>query len=239
MTAYHWISIGLFAAFALLEAIAAARPFPHVPRWRLKGLAFTLLYFAIATFAPLAWDSFLGRYQLLDATDLPLVVQVGVGFIALQLGIYVWHRSMHRSEVLWRVFHQTHHSAERVDLWGAFYFHPLDMIGWAFIGSLALVLGIGISGEAGFIVAVFATALAMFQHSNLSTPRWIGFFVVRPESHAVHHERGVHAFNYCDFPLIDMIFGTFRNPREWKEEAGFYDGASGHLGRLLTFHKLI
>lgn len=239
MTAYHWISIALFAAFALLEALMAARAFPHIPHWRLKGVAFSLLYFAIATVAPLAWDGFLGQHQLLDATGLPMAVQVAVGFGALQLGIYVWHRSMHHSDLLWRVFHQTHHSAERIDLWGAFYFHPLDMIGWAFIGSLALVLGVGISGEAGFIVAVFATALAMFQHSNLKTPRWIGYFVVRPESHAVHHERGVHAFNYCDFPLIDMVFGTFRNPGEWKKKAGFYDGASRKLGHLLAFRKLV
>ncbi|MEE4201334.1 sterol desaturase family protein [Erythrobacter sp.] len=237
MTAYHWISIGLFGTFALLEAPASARAFPLVPRWRLKGFAFTVLYFAVATFAPLAWDGFLGQYQLLDATGLPFVAQIALGFGALQLGIYVWHRSMHNSDLLWRVFHQTHHSAERVDLWGAFYFHPLDMVGWAFIGSLALILGVGISGEAGFVVAVFVTALAMFQHSNLRTPRWIGFLIVRPESHAVHHERGVHAFNYCDFPLIDMLFGTFRNPREWTEEAGFYDGASSKLGALLTFRK--
>ncbi|MHA7819869.1 MAG: sterol desaturase family protein [Erythrobacter sp.] len=205
----------------------------------MKGLAFTVLYFAVATFAPLAWDSFLGQYQLFDATDFPFAAQIAIGFGALQLGIYVWHRSMHSSDLLWRTFHQMHHSAERVDLWGAFYFHPLDMVGWAFIGSLALVLGVGISGEAGFVVAVFVTALAMFQHSNLRTPRWIGFLVVRPESHAVHHERGVHAFNYCDFPLIDMLFGTFRNPSEWREEAGFYDGASSKLGDLLRFKKLV
>ena len=43
---------------------------------------------------------------------------------------------MHSSDLLWRVFHQTHHSAERVDIWGALYFHPLDVIGFAFVGSL-------------------------------------------------------------------------------------------------------
>ena len=38
------------------------------------------------------------------------------------------------------------HSAERVDIWGAFYFHPFDMLGWAFLASLALVLGFGAGG---------------------------------------------------------------------------------------------
>lgn len=58
--------------------------------------------------------------------------------------------------------------------------------------------------------------------------------IVRPESHSLHHERGVHAFNYCDLPLIDMVFCTFRNPPEWNAEAGFHDGASNRIGAMLT-----
>ena len=50
-----------------------------------------------------------------------------------------WHRTMHANDFLWRWFHQMHHSAERVDVAGAFYFSPLDMVGWTFLGSLALV----------------------------------------------------------------------------------------------------
>ena len=95
------------------------------------------------------------------------------------------------------------------------------MLGWAFLGSVVLVLGIGLTGEAAFIVAVMATFCSMFQHSNLTTPHWLGFIVTRPESHSVHHERGIHGFNYGDIPLFDMFFGTFRNPREWNGEAGF------------------
>ena len=126
-----------------------------------------------------------------------------------------------------------HHSAERVDVWGAFYFSPLDMLGFAFLGSLVLVLGFGLSGEAALVVNVFVTFLGMFQHANIRTPRWLGYLIVRPESHAAHHERGVHAFNYCDLPLWDILFGTFRNPREFEGQAGFWDGASGRIGPML------
>jgi sterol desaturase/sphingolipid hydroxylase (fatty acid hydroxylase superfamily) len=49
----------------------------------------------------------------------------------------------------------------------------------------------------------------------------------------VHHERGVHAFNYSDLPLWDMVFGTFRNPETWDGEAGFYGGASSRIGEML------
>ena len=34
---------------------------------------------------------------------------------------------------------------------------PLDIIGWAFIGSLALVLGFGVSAEAAIVINLTAT----------------------------------------------------------------------------------
>tara|TARA_B100000678_G_scaffold53809_2_gene43045 strand:+ start:3321 stop:4040 length:720 start_codon:yes stop_codon:yes gene_type:complete len=238
MTTYHWIALGLFASFALLDLVFHARTFPTVTLWRAKGIFFALLYFTVATFAPLLWDGLLGQYQLVDGSALPLYLQVIAGFLVLQFCIYWWHRALHASDMLWRFFHQTHHSAERVDIWGAFYFHPLDMLGWALIGSVALVLGIGLSPDAVLIVVVLATFCSMFQHANLQTPHWLGFFVTRPESHSVHHERGVHGFNYGDVPLFDMIFGTFRNPKVWNGKAGFYEGSSRKLSQLLLGRKI-
>jgi sterol desaturase/sphingolipid hydroxylase (fatty acid hydroxylase superfamily) len=140
---------------------------------------------------------------------------------------------MHNVTFLWRWFHQMHHSPERVDIWGALYFHPFDSIGWAFLGSLALVLGFGVSAEAAIAINVIATFYGMFQHLNVRTPHWLGYIIQRPESHSCHHERGVHARNYSDLPLWDMIFGTFHNPKEFTGECGFYDGGSKRVGDLL------
>ena len=58
---------------------------------------------------------------------------------------YFYHRSMHASDLLWRGLHQMHHSAERIDTWSAFWFHPFDMIGWTAMSSLALTLIVGLS----------------------------------------------------------------------------------------------
>ena len=50
----------------------------------------------------------------------------------------------------------------------------------------------------------------------------------------MHHGRGVHAYNYADLPLWDMVFGTFRNPRDVTGmEAGFYLGASTRIPEML------
>lgn len=231
---YHYIALGLFAAFAAVDLVARARAFPEVANWRLKGVAFMLLYFAAATFAPLMWDGWLGEHRLFSADTLPLWAQIVGGFLVLELGVYAWHRTMHNTPPLWRFFHQMHHSAERVDIWGAFYFHPLDMLGWAFLGSLALVLGFGISAEAAIFINVAATFCSMFQHANVHTPRWLGYIVTRPESHSLHHERNVHARNYGDIPLFDMLFGTFENPRTFEGQVGFHDGGSKRVGEMLV-----
>lgn len=231
---YHYLALGLFGAFAALDLLARARAFPDVPGWRLKGVAFTLLYFAVTTAAPLLWDGWLGEHQLLDGSALPLWAQILGGFLVLEFGIYAWHRTMHNTGPLWRWFHQLHHSAERVDVWGAFYFHPLDMIGWALVGSLMLVGGFGITAEAAIVVNLLATFCSVFQHANVRTPYWLGYLITRPESHTLHHERGVHARNYGDVPWFDMLFGTFENAKDANVEVGFHDGASRKMGAMLV-----
>lgn len=55
----------------------------------------------------------------------------------------------------------------------------------------------------------------------------------RPEAHGVHHQRGVHAYNYSDLPLWDLLFGTFQNPEEWNAPAGLHDGALQEWRALL------
>jgi sterol desaturase/sphingolipid hydroxylase (fatty acid hydroxylase superfamily) len=58
--------------------------------------------------------------------------------------------------------------------------------------------------------------------------------IQRPENHALHHERGVHAYDYGDIALWDMVFGTFKDPETWNGVGGFYDGASRRLPEMLT-----
>jgi sterol desaturase/sphingolipid hydroxylase (fatty acid hydroxylase superfamily) len=231
---YHYVAIGLFAGFALLELVSRGRKFPEVARWRIKGTGFMLLYFALATYAPLFWDGWLGEHRLLAGDQLPLWAQLVLGFLALEFGIYAWHRTMHNTPFLWRWFHQMHHSAERVDIWGALYFHPFDTLGFTFVGSLMLVLGVGIGAEAAIAINIVATFMGLFQHANIKTPHWLGYLIQRPESHSCHHERGVHARNYGDLPIFDIIFGTFHNPREFNGQVGFFDGGSKKVGPMLV-----
>jgi len=235
---YHYLALALFTGFALLELVAQGRAFPAVARWKLKGAAFTLLYFALGTYAPLLWDAWLGEHRLFAADTLPLWAQIAGGFLALEFAIYVWHRTMHNVQPLWRWLHQMHHSAERVDIWGTFYFHPFDTLGFALMTSLALVLGFGVSAEAAIVINVLATLYSMVGHLNVRTPRWLGYIVARPESHSAHHERGVHGRNYGDLPLFDMLFGTFHNPPSFEGQVGFHEGGSQKVAAMLIGRQI-
>jgi sterol desaturase/sphingolipid hydroxylase (fatty acid hydroxylase superfamily) len=106
------------------------------------------------------------------------------------------------------------------------------------LAGLCLTLVVGITSEAATIVLLAATFMAIFQHSNIRTPHWLGYIVQRPESHSRHDARGVHAGNYADLPLFDLLFGTFRNPRDFAPATGFYDGASSRLADMLRFRDV-
>ena len=120
------------------------------------------------------------------------------------------------------------------------YLHPLDAAIFASLPSLLLFPVLGLTPEAGAWAAAFITFCAVFQHAHVRTPRWLGYLIQRPESHAIHHARGVHAHNYADLPLWDIVFGTFRNaPAEAPRPAqGFYDGASARVWEMLTFRDV-
>src|SRR5262245_58892737 len=127
-----------------------------------------------------------------------------------------------------------HHSAERVDIYGAFYNHPFDIAANNLLAASSATLLLGVSGEAAAAAELFVAFCALLQHANVRTPRWLGYVVQRPESHTVHHARGVHTCNYANLPLWDVVFGTFKNPERFEAEAGFYDGASRRVGEMLV-----
>jgi sterol desaturase/sphingolipid hydroxylase (fatty acid hydroxylase superfamily) len=235
------VSLTVFALYGgilLWERLAPARALPHVRGWRTRGVVGFVAYFFVSSYLPLLWNDWLAAYRLLDLTALGTIWGAVTGLVVYEAGVYVWHRAMHASSLLWRVFHQMHHSAERVDAYGAFWFSPFDMIGWTALFSLCLVVVAGITPEATVLVVYVTTFLSVFQHANLRTPRWLGFIVQRPESHSAHHERGVHARNYSDLPIFDVVFGTFHNPREFSARAGFYDGASARVAEMVGFRDV-
>ena len=48
-----------------------------------------------------------------------------------------------------------------------------------------------------------------------------------PQAHCEHHRKGVHANNYGDLPVWDILLGTFRNPIAFEGECGFETRPTG------------
>lgn len=228
----------MYGGLMIWEAFFPATKLPQIKFWKLRGLTAFLFFFFLSSYLPIIWDNYLVNYQIFDLTSLGTFGGAIVGILIYELGVYVWHRGMHKSDTLWKVFHQMHHSAERLDSYGAFYFSPMDMIGFTFLGSLCLVVIAGFTADATTAIILGTTFLSIFQHSNIKTPVWLGYLIQRPEAHAVHHAKGIHAYNYSDISLFDIIFGTFKNPKKFEHETGFYNGASAKLRDMLMFRDI-
>lgn len=229
------IVLGMYGALMLWEGLFPARKLPNIKNWKLRGLLSFGVFFYLSTYFPLIWDTYLVDYQVFDLTALGAGWGAFVAVLIYEFALYIWHYAMHKNDGLWKVFHQMHHSAERMDSYGAFYFSPMDMIGFSLLGSLCLVVIAGFTPEAATLFILITTFLGIFQHSNIRTPAWIGYIIQRPEAHTVHHAKGIHAYNYSDLPIFDIIFGTFNNPKGYDHETGFYKGASARIWDMVTF----
>lgn len=230
--------LGMYVALILWEEIAPARELPEVKNWKTKGIISFFMFFFLSSYLPLWIDPWMAQYMLFDLSGLGTFFGALIGILGYQLMVYIYHRSVHTSNTLWRVFHQMHHSAERLDTYGAFYFSPADMISFTFIGSLVFAFFIGLSPQAITVVILLLNFLSIFQHANIKTPQWLGYIIQRPESHTVHHGRGIHKFNYSDLPIWDILFGTFCNPKTYENETGFYEGGSAKMKDMLLFKDI-
>jgi len=230
--------LAMYAALMIWEAIAPARALPDISWWKTRALASFAAYFYLSSYLPLMWDPLLAPYQLLDLSMLGVFGGAAVALLVYEVVLYAWHRALHGNRLLWLGFHQMHHSAERMDTFGAFYFSPLDMIGFTALGSFCLTLLIGVDPQSITVFLLLTTFFAIFQHANISTPRWLGYLVQRPEQHGIHHARKVHYKNFADLPIIDLLFGTFENPAAYTHESGFYDGASSRVMDMVLFRDV-
>jgi len=230
----EYIGLACVPGFLLLDLIVRQRSFTTPRFWRVRATVVTALTFVLSIAVTLFWGTLLEGISVIDGSALGTVGGAVVGILVYELVHYWYHRTAHRSDLLWRWAHQMHHSAESIDAFGAYYLHPVDTFLFTTWSSMVFFPLLGLSAEAGAIAAAFLTFNAMFQHATVKTPRWLGYLIQRPESHCIHHERGVHRYNYSDLPLWDIVFGTFRNPASFDRETGFYDGASSRIAEMLV-----
>lgn len=228
-----------FFAMLAIERRSPARAFPPRRGWTWLGIGFLLLLGTLSTVVPLAVDEhWLAAHRWLDGSRLGVVGGTVVGYLVLSGLMYAWHRSLHTVPLLWRLTHQLHHSPQRVDIPGAVLFHPTEMVAQVLLQLFVTLVVLGLDPLAAALTGYVAAFYGMFQHWNVNTPQWLGVLIQRPEAHCEHHRLGVHASNYGDLPIWDLLLGTFRNPKHFEGRCGFESPADRRLGAMLAFRDV-
>jgi sterol desaturase/sphingolipid hydroxylase (fatty acid hydroxylase superfamily) len=228
--------VATYFVMLAIETAWPAREFPPRKGWQWIGVAFLILFSTVGVVTPLLIPAdWLEANRWFDGTRLGIAGGAIVGYVLTEGAVYAWHRSAHNVNFLWRGFHQMHHGPRRVDIPGSVMFHPLEMIVYTLLPLFVTVIALGLDPIAAAIVGYMIAFNGSFQHWNVRTPQWMGYFIQRPESHCVHHRLGVHYYNYADFPPWDILFGTFRNPAKYMGECGFEPGADARMGAMLAF----
>ncbi len=232
------LTAGTFLFFLVTERMFPRRAYPPIRWWTAIGFVGFIVTAAIGTLMPMLVPASLSRYHLFDLSGLGIAAQVLVGYPLTALGSALVHRSFHACHPLWRMGHQLHHSPRRLDIPGAVFFHPLDIAVQTAPATIVSVFLLGLTPVAGVAIGYVSVFYGMFQHWNVRTPRWLGYLIQRPESHGLHHELGIHGRNYSDFPLWDMLMGTFHNPDTFDGDVGFAGDAPKRIGAMLIFQDV-
>lgn len=227
-----------FFVFLVTERLFPRRPYPPIRFWNLMGIVGLILMGVISTVLPLLLPASWTQHHLFDGSGLSLATGVLVGYPLTALFAALLHRAFHTVHPLWLLGHQLHHSPRRLDIPGSVYFHPIDIALQTAPATLVAVFILGLSPLTAAVIGYVAAFYGMFQHWNVRTPRWLGYLIQRPESHGLHHELGVHARNYSDFPLWDMLMGTFANPATFDGDVGFAGDAPSRIGAMLAFRDV-
>jgi sterol desaturase/sphingolipid hydroxylase (fatty acid hydroxylase superfamily) len=233
--------IVLFAAFIMMT-VERARPrrrWKPVPGWWGRVALLNGFQGAIIVAGGLTWQNLLSQWTQShwnpwDAEETLGVFGAGLaGYLVCTFVYYWWHRARHEVPLLWRFLHQMHHSPARIEVATSFYKHPLEVAANSLLSGAILFIVCGLGPASAAVVVLISGLAELFYHWNVTTPYWLGFVIQRPESHCLHHQRGVHSHNYSDLPLWDMLFGTFQNPRSFEAECGFDTATELQIGEML------
>lgn len=233
-----FLIICIFTTFLIVERLHPGRVLPDASGWYIRALALNLCQLALVYFAGMMWNVWAQDWSILYmAGTIPPALE---GFFYWFVGTFIfywWHRLRHRAG-WWRVFHQVHHSPTRIEVLTAFYKHPLEMFTNTVIISVLIYVIFGGSIAAAVWYNVYGLLGELYYHMNVRTPRWTGWFLQRPEHHAIHHERGVHQHNFGDITWWDRLFGTFKEADDFVPACGFAGKREQRLGAMLAFEDV-
>jgi sterol desaturase/sphingolipid hydroxylase (fatty acid hydroxylase superfamily) len=154
-------------------------------------------------------------FGLLNVLSLPPTVKFILGFLAMDLTFYYWHRANHVFPIFWR-FHNVHHVDQDLDVSTSLRFHFGEVFYSVGFRALQVYL-LGISVLTYLLYEVAFQCATLFHHSNVRLPikleRALNKIFVTPRMHGIHHSivKDETNSNYSViFRWWDVLHGTLR-----------------------------
>jgi sterol desaturase/sphingolipid hydroxylase (fatty acid hydroxylase superfamily) len=235
----------VFTAMALWEALAPRRRRPVRRRLRWPGnlgiivLNTVLLRIALPVtaveFARIIHEH---GWGLLTLVGLHGWLHVLIGFLALDLVIYLQHVAFHAVPWLWRL-HRMHHADLDFDFTTGGRFHTIEIV-LSMLIKFAVIALVGAPAVAVLVFEVALNATSMFNHGNAWMPLWLDrrlrWAVVTPDMHRVHHsivQQETDSNFGFNLPWWDRLFGTYRD-----QPAAGHDGITIGINAFRTESEL-
>jgi sterol desaturase/sphingolipid hydroxylase (fatty acid hydroxylase superfamily) len=244
--------LSIFAAMAAFElwsprlereemrgALKSRRWFTNLAMVVISSIVVRIVFPAAAVGAALWAES--GGYGLFRQAGIDPVLAGLLGFVILDLAVWLEHWASHKIPILWRI-HRMHHADTGFDLTTALRFHPLEIV-LSMVWKAAIVVALGVPVLAVLVFEIVLNGMAMFNHANARLPlgldRLLRRVVVTPDMHRVHHSSipsetdSNYGFN---FPFWDRLFGTYNDqPRLGHDgmEIGLREYRDGSPANLL------
>jgi sterol desaturase/sphingolipid hydroxylase (fatty acid hydroxylase superfamily) len=192
-------------------------------------------------------EQFLGRKLIFAAPDQlgPIWLQIVIITLFVSFFRYWMHRLQHENQFLWEL-HAYHHRVTDLKATNTYVSHPIDYA----LRNIVVYLVVGIFGFHPIAILIAASLTFIggaLQHCGADLKGGVlNYGFITPEVHRWHHAAKVpegygYSCNYgVDFPMWDMLFGTFYLPRKdgqilQPERIGHPDGLpdEGNYLRLL------
>ena len=215
------VFLGLFVLMGVWECLAARRErkLTRLDRWPSNlGVSFLDAFLArlVAPAGAVGFALFAEArgYGLFHTVTWPVLLEVMLSVVVLDLAIYWQHRLFHFVPVLWRL-HRMHHADLDVDVTTGARFHPFEIL--LSLGIKFLVIAaLGAPAVSVLVFEVLLNATSMFNHSNVRLPepleRVLRSVVITPDLHRVHHSmlrRETDSNFGFNLPWWDQLLGTY------------------------------
>lgn len=141
----------------------------------------------------------------------PMALQVILGLIAAEFGLYWVHRAGHEIPFFWR-FHAIHHSVTRLWIVNTGRFHFVDSL-LSIVLAVAILMALGAPMEIVKWTSAITAFIGMLTHCNVEMRFGpINYIFNTPGLHRWHHSKDLHEGNrnYGENVMCwDLLFGTF------------------------------